>query len=326
MLTEKAEHVAADQPVVAKIAEKRRALGRGLDTLLPGGPRASGGASAFPAPAPITSPTPAERKLGEEVIPLPLDEISPNPYQTRTRVDESYLAQLAESISTHGVLQPVTVRPGPGGKYLLIAGECRWRASKQAGKSTIPAIVRVVSDQQALELTIIENLQRADLNCVDQAMAFQRLSQEFRLTQEEIAIRTGVNRSTVSNYLRLVRLPEPIQQKLRDGSLTFGHAKVLMSVNDQEQMVRMSERAVEGLMSVRKLEEWVLDLSAPDGHETKPTERRYVDPNVRQAQADLERALGLRVKIRDSRGKGSILLQYRNLEDFDRVVGMLSRK
>ncbi len=325
MLTEKAEDMAGNklmEKVVDKILdktnEKRRALGRGLDTLLPGGPRVAAVAS--------TMPNAAEHKPGQEVVQLRLDEIALNPYQTRSRVDENYLAQLADSIATHGVLQPVTVRPGPGGKYLLIAGECRWKASKLAEKETIPAIVRVVSDQQALELTIIENLQREDLNCIDQAQAFQRLSEEFRLTQEEIAVRTGVNRSTVSNYLRVVRLPMQIREKLRDGSLTFGHAKVLMGVNNEEQMNRMAEHAVEGMMSVRKLEEWVLALSAPDQGVTKPGDKRYVDPNVRQAQADLERVLGVRVKIQDTKGKGSILLQYRNLEDFDRVVGMLSGK
>ena len=268
------------------------------------------------------SGAPAEGKRGEEVLQLRLDQLSPNPYQTRSTVDENYLSQLAASISAHGVMQPVTVRVAPGGRYLLIAGECRWRASKLAEKETIPAIVKTVSDQQALELTIIENLQRQDLNCMDQALAFQRLNDEFRLTQEEIAIRTGLTRSTVSNYLRIVRLPEQIREKLRDGSLSFGHAKAILAAANEPAMLRLAEIAVSNLMSVRKLEEYVFRVNVPfAGH--KEGDKRYVDPNVRQAEVELERALGIKVKIRDSKGKGSILLQYRNLEDFDRVVEML---
>ncbi len=321
MLTEKVDKI-ADKIIADKISDKRRALGRGLDTLLPGGLRPAMGPSVLPNGGPNAT----ERKPGEEVMQLRLEEIAPNPYQTRTRVDENYLAQLADSIATHGVLQPVTVRPAAGGKYVLIAGECRWKASKLAEKETIPAIVRVVSDQQALELTIIENLQREDLNCMDQAKAFQRLSEEFRLKQEDIAVRTGANRSTVSNYLRMMRLPEPVQEKLREGSLTFGHAKVLMAITSEPTLIRVAEQAVEGALSVRRLEEWVMHLTSPDRGVAAPVDKPQVDPNVKQAQADLERILGVRVTIRDMKGKGSITIQYRSLGDFDRVVEMLSGK
>ena len=307
-----AEKVAERIP--EKIAEKRRVLGRGLDTLLPAGPRNDAGMVGLPQPI---------RKPGQEVLQLKLDQIEPNPYQTRSHTDEDYLRQLAESITTHGVMQPVTVRPAKDGKYMLIAGECRWKASAIAKKETIPAIVRVVSDQQALELTIIENLQREDLNCLDQARAFQRLSDEFQLKQEEIALRTGLNRSTVGNYLRLMRLPPQVQLRLSEGSLVFGQAKVLMGLEDDEVMVRVAEKAAKEETSVRELESIVFNLNVPVVGERKPGQKRYVDPNVRQAQIQLERALGVRVKIRDTKGRGSILLQYRNLEDFDRVVGAL---
>lgn len=309
------------EKAVEKVVDKRRALGRGLDTLLPGGPRPAG---LTPGAIPGGGPgTPAEGRRGEEVLQLRLDQLSPNPYQTRSSVDENYLSQLAASISAHGVMQPVTVRIAPGGKYLLIAGECRWRASKLAEKETIPAIVKTVSDQQALELTIIENLQRQDLNCMDQAQAFQRLSDEFRMTQEEIALRTGLTRSTVSNYLRLVRLPLQMREMLRLGTLSFGHAKALMGLTSEATMVHMAEHASEDKMTVRSVEEYVFRVNSPDRGALKPEDKRYVDPNVRQAEVDLERALGIKVKIRDTKGKGSILLQYRNLEDFDRVVEML---
>ena len=299
-----------------KIAEKRRALGRGLDTLLPGAPRT---ASVLAAPvAASAAPTP---RPGQEVLQLDLEEIFSNPYQTRSRVDENYLDQLAASIGEHGVLQPVTVRPSGDGRYVLIAGECRWKASKIAKEATIPAIVRIVSDQQALELTIIENLQRDDLNCVDQARALHRLSEEFHLTQEQIAVRTGVRRSTVSNYLRIVRMPAEVQAMLRDGALSFGHAKALMSINSERQMIATANLAANGMMSVRRLEEWMDQINAPDRGE--PKEKPYVDPNVREAQAELERILGVRAVIRDSKGKGSIVLHYKSLEDFDRIMEML---
>ena len=309
-----------------KIAEKRRALGRGLDTLLPGAPRASAllggslqsgsGASVRGGGMPEAVPRP-----GQEILQIELDEIFPNPYQTRSRVDDNYLDQLAASIAEHGVMQPVTVRPSGDGKYVLIAGECRWKASRIAKKTTIPAIVRVVSDQQALELTIIENLQREDLNCVDQARAFHRLSEEFQLTQEQIAVRTGLRRSTVSNYLRIVRMPAEVQAVLREGALSFGHAKALMSLNGEKLMVAAAHVAVKGMWSVRRLEEWTNQINAPERGE--PKEMPYIDPNVREAQTELERILGVRAVIRDKKGRGSIVLHYRSLEDFDRIVGML---
>ena len=302
----------------SSVVDKRRALGRGLESLLPAGPRVLD----RPEPGVVNLQAQA-RKPGEEIVPLKLDQILANPFQTRSRMTPGYLGELAESIKTHGVLQPVTVRPGMDGKYILIAGECRWKASALAQKETIPAIVRVVSDQQALELTIIENLQREDLNCFDQALAFERLSREFQLTQEEIAQRTGVSRGTVSNYLRLVKLPPPIQQRLREGALVFGQAKVIMGLDDEETMIRVAEKAAKEETSVRELEEIVFNLKVPVTGGRKPGEARYVDPNVRQAQMEMERALGVRVKIRDSKGKGTIVLQYRNLEDFDRVIGML---
>jgi ParB family chromosome partitioning protein len=321
MLTNNAREKVIERPTekpMEKLAEKRRALGRGLESLLPGPPRVV----AEPAVVDIQGQPP--RKVGQEVLELKLSEILPNPYQTRSRVNDGYLEQLAASIVTSGVLQPVTVRPAKDGKYALIAGECRWKASELAKKETIPAIVKVVSDQQALELTIAENLQRQDLNCVDQARAFDRLSREFQLTQEEIALRTGQTRSSVSNYLRLLRMPAPVLELLSAGSLTFGQAKAIMTVEDPQAIIRLAERAASQGTPVRALEEMVFDLSIPATGAREPGQKKYIDPNVRQAQGDLERVLGVRVKIRDSKGKGSILLQYRNLEDFDRVVGMLS--
>src|SRR6266700_1680112 len=210
------ERVMLSEKAVERMVDKRRALGRGLESLLPGSPRVVAGADGASGEAGVVDiQAQAARRAGQEVLQLKLDEVLPNPYQTRSHVDSHYLAELAASIATNGVLQPVTVRPAKDGKYTLIAGECRWKASAIAKKETIPAIVKVVSDQQALELTIIENLQRQDLNCLDQARAFERLNHEFQLTQEEIALRTGLERSTVGNYMRMLRLPEAVQELLQ---------------------------------------------------------------------------------------------------------------
>src|SRR5271165_4087062 len=219
------------------MTEKRRVLGRGLDTLLP----------SRHAPAP-----PAAASQGETIHQLALELIDRNPYQTRTHVDESALQELADSIKSTGVLQPVTVRAVPGGRYQLIAGERRWLASQQAGKPTVPAIVRQVSNEQAMEMTIIENLQREDLNPMEQARAFDRLGREFGMTQEQISQRTGKERSSVANFLRLLRLPEAVQAYVAGGHLSFGHAKALLGLDSPEAMMKIGQRALEKSLSVRQ--------------------------------------------------------------------------
>src|ERR1700754_1903660 len=201
---------------------KRRALGTGLESLLPSRPVA-------PAPAVIPSVTAAAEPTGKP-LEISLDNIERNPWQTRTHFDEAQLAELAASIVATGVVQPIIVRvlpPSPSGspgqqpsRYQLIAGERRWLASRKAGKTTIPAIVRQVGDEQVLEMTIVENLQRTDLNPMEQARAYQRLSTEFKLTQEQMAVKTGKERASVANFMRLLRLPEGVQAKVETGELT----------------------------------------------------------------------------------------------------------
>src|SRR5436190_15390466 len=197
-----------------EVTDKRRALGRGLDSLLP--------------PRPAAASVAAVRPEGDREIPV--DHIDPNPYQTRRYINEETLNELADSIRTTGVVQPVIVRPAVGGRFQLVAGERRWLASKRAGKTTIPAVVKEVSNAQAMEITIIENLQREDLNPVEQARAFERLSHEFGLTQEQIAARTGKDRASISNFIRLLKLPETLQEALETGAMSFGHGKVLLGL------------------------------------------------------------------------------------------------
>ncbi len=335
-----------EKPVAEKPAavapDKRKALGRGLESLLPGGPRPVPG-TALPGAAMAGQHSAvigdlqaqAARTPGEAVLQLPLEVIDPNPYQTRrmtpdleTEEGGSALWELAESIKANGVIQPITVRPAKDGRYVLITGERRWKASKKAGKDKVPAIVRPVSEQQAAEMTVVENLQRQDLNCMDQARAFVMLSQQFHLTQEQIGQRVGVSRETISNYMRMVRLPENVQVFLQNGQLEFSHARLILNLIDPSLASKVAEKAVKEHLSVEQLEQVVFDINLPmrQQKDEQPGKARWVDPNVRAAQRQLEQVLGMRVRIRDRKGKGKISIEYGSLEDFDRVVGMLKGK
>lgn len=294
--------------------EKRKVLGRGLETLLP----------SRQSSAPTPAPTPPH---GEAIHQLAVEMIDHNPYQTRTHVDEAALQELADSIKATGVLQPISVRAVPGGRYQLIAGERRWLASQKAGKATVPAIVRQVSNEQAMEMTIIENLQREDLNPIEQARAFERLSREFGLTQEQISTRTGKERSSVANFLRLLRLPEAVQAYVAGGHLSFGHAKALMALDTPAAMIKIAGRVLEKGLSVRETEEAVANLLHPVDRElVQQVKESLVDPNVKEAERALERVLGVRVKITDRKGKGKIQLEYKSLEDFDHILAVLNSK
>jgi ParB family chromosome partitioning protein len=292
---------------------KRRALGKGLESLLPS------------RPMPVAVPTitavaePAGRPLD-----IPLDHIERNPYQTRTRFDEAQLTELAQSIAASGVVQPIVVRQLSEGKYQLITGERRWLASRKAGKSTIPAIVRQASDEQTLEMTIVENLQRADLNPMEQARAYQRLSQDFKMTQEQMAIRTGKERASVANFLRLLRLPEQVQHKVESGDLSFGHARTLLALDSPEAITAAAQKVMALNLSVRQTESYVQGLINPEAKPKKNAKpAQPEDPNVREAQDRLRRKLGLKVEIEDKKGKGKVIIEYANLEDFDSILTAL---
>lgn len=290
--------------------DKRKALGRGLDALLP--------SNRAVAPA----PQPASQREGAQEVRL--DLIDRNPYQTRGQVDEIALAELTASIQQQGVIQPIVLRPIANGRYQLMAGERRWMASQRAGKQSVPAVIRAASDEQAMEITIIENLQREDLNVVEQARAYERLSREFGLTQEQMAQKTGKDRTSVSNFLRLLKLPLLIQQELEKGTLSFGHAKALMMLSEPEQMEKVARQIEAKKLSVRQTEDLVRDLLTPEERAAKA--KKLVDPNVRAAELELQSSLGCKVEITDRKGRGTIVIHYATLEDFDRVVDMLSAK
>ena len=282
---------------------KRRALGKGLDSLLPR--------------VHAVSPDPEGGKPRE----IPLDQIDPNPFQTRSQVNEEQLAELAASITANGVVQPILVRPQHGGRFQLIAGERRWRASRLAGKPTIPAILRQVSDEQAMEITIVENLQRADLNPMEQARAFDRLSHEFHMTQEQMAQRTGKDRATVANFLRLLKLPSTVQNRVESGEISFGHARTLLAFEHAEEIEKAAQRIVALSLSVRQTESYVQGILHPERKPEKEQKPKPpLDPNVRDAQDRLQRALGLKVTIEDRSGRGKVIIEYARLEDFDAML------
>jgi ParB family chromosome partitioning protein len=291
---------------------KRRALGKGLDSLLPR------------VPSVAAAPATAEADGGKP-LEIALDQIDRNPFQTRSQINEEQLGELAASIAANGVVQPILVRPLPNGRYQLIAGERRWRASELAKKATIPAILRQVSDEQAMEITIVENLQRADLNAMEQARAFERLSREFHMTQEQMAVRTGKDRATVANFLRLLKLPGSVQARVESGELSFGHARTLLAFEHAEEMEKAAQRVVALSLSVRQTESYVQGLIHPERAAKKeaPPETS-IDPNVRAVQERLQRALGLKVHIEDKNGRGKVIIEYAQLEDFDLLLEQLA--
>jgi ParB family chromosome partitioning protein len=289
---------------------KRRALGRGLESLLPQKP------SASPVPAEPTG----------KAFEISVELIDRNPYQTRTTFDEAKLAELAGSIATSGVVQPILVRPGKDGRFTLITGERRWLAAQKAGLKTIPAVVREVSNEQAMEITIVENLQREDLNPMEQARAYHRLSTEFRLTQEQMATRTGKDRTSVANFLRLLKLPENLQQHVETGELTHGHARALLALDRPEDIASVGQKALALSLSVRALETMVYSMLHPDEKKRGPKPKPAVDPNVQDAQDQLRRSLGLKVTIEDKKGKGKVIIEYSGVEDFDAILTALGNE
>lgn len=289
---------------------KRKALGKGLESLLP----------RISAVAATVEERPEAPSADGRPREIPLDAIERNPFQTRTRFEEGALSELAASIAATGVVQPILVRPLPDSRFQLIVGERRFLASKKARKQTIPAIVRQVSDEQAMEITIVENLQRTDLNPMEQARAYERLMRDFKLTQEQMAQRTGKDRASVANFLRLLRLPPEVQAKVEAGELSFGHARTLLSLEDPEAILKAAQKVEALSMSVRQTESYVQGLVNPEKRDRQTKVKEPLDPNVREARDLLQRALGLKVTIEDRKGKGRVIIEYSSLSDFDELL------
>jgi ParB family transcriptional regulator, chromosome partitioning protein len=283
---------------------QRKALGRGLNALL-------------------GTPDLETDQLRE----IDTDRIIPNSHQPRKNFDEDALNELANSIREHGIVQPIVVRPLEDGFFQLIAGERRWRASQRAGLARLPAVVRDAAEDSALELALIENLQREDLNPMEEAQAYERLITDFGLTQEEVARRVGKNRATIANMLRLLRLPPEVQQWLRENRLTTGHAKALLSLSDLDAILDSAKKIIQGNYSVRQAEALVARHANNSLKDDPAGDRGAVDPNVKAAIHALEQALGTKVTVQESGGKGKIELHFFSFEEMNRLYeGLLWAK
>jgi ParB family chromosome partitioning protein len=289
------------------MADKRRpALGRGMAALLSN------------APAPTHGAAGPSRGLAQ----LPIEAIERNPRQPRKRFDEQKLGELAASIREHGVVEPILVRK-EGGKFRIVAGERRWRAAQRAGLREIPAIVRETSDREAFEIALIENLQRADLNAIEEAEAYEVLVREHALTQEKVAERVGKERSTVANALRLLKLPAPVRESVRDGQLEMGHARALLSLEDADAIQRAAQRAIRDALSVRATEALVRQLL---GGSKKPQKGSGTadSPAVRDLVSRLQRRLGARCRlVPKSQVAGRIEVDYTSLEELDGILSKI---
>jgi ParB family chromosome partitioning protein len=280
----------------------RKALGRGLGALLS-----------------------SDRTIdiGSEPSEVDLDSIVPGPMQPRTHFDEASLASLAESIRSHGVVQPLLVRRRENG-YELIAGERRWRAAKLAGLLRVPVVVKEVPDESLLEIALIENIQRENLNPIEEAQAYQKLIEAVGLTQEALASKVGRDRSYITNYLRLLRLPEDLQQLVKEGRLSTGHARTLLSLSHADLQRRVARQIIDGGLSVRATEHLVHKQMAEKPSQTSSAPK-IVDPNIRAAETKLRRVLGTQVKILLSgEGKGKLEISFFSSQDLDRIYNLLA--
>lgn len=262
------------------------------------------------------------------VVNIPLEQIEVNPFQPRTTFEEESLNDLADSIKVHGVIQPITVRKIENNKYQLIAGERRLRASKLAGKKEVPAFVRSASDQESIEIALIENIQREDLNPLEIAINYKRLQDECDLTQEELAIRLGKNRSSVTNFIRLLRLPPDIQAGLRDEKITMGHAKALLGIENPLLLLTAYKDVTSKGLSVRQTEELVKSYeSKPRKNSASSNKSSAIPFTIKKMQDELTTALSTKVLInRSNDGKGEILIKFYNNDDLERLVEEISKR
>ncbi|GGG26820.1 ParB/RepB/Spo0J family partition protein [Paenibacillus abyssi] len=279
-------------------------LGRGLDALIPS----------------------LSVNEDDKVIEIPLSQLRPNPYQPRKTFDDDSIKELAESIKQHGVIQPIIVRTVLKG-YEIIAGERRFRASGLIGAATIPAVVRAFSDQQVMEIALIENLQREDLNAIEIAIAYQAIMDKFELTQEELSLKVGKSRSHIANFLRLLTLPAEIKDDVSRGTLSMGHARSLVGVKEDSVRKELARLVKEQEWSVRDLEEAIqkLDQKGKEGKETQKSKNKKRDPYIESVEESLRERFKTTVKIKQQKEKGRIELLYYNKQDLERLLELLDR-
>lgn len=285
-----------------------KGLGRGLSALI--------GSNAISAPQPI-----AEK--GERIQPVPLSQVVPSPFQPRKHFSEEQLTELIDSIRERGIIQPLIVRL-VNGQYELIAGERRWRASQRAGLTEVPVIIRSASDREVLELALVENLQRADLNPLEEAEAYALLINQFKLTQEEVAQRVGKNRASVANAIRLLALPAQIRSWVESGKMTVGHAKVILALGTTEEQMLVAERVLKDNLTVRATEKLVESLQAATPRRAKTKSAPKVTSAIwNDLEKKLQQQLGTRVKLIGTQEAGKIELQYFSADDLERLIQLL---
>ena len=290
-------------------------MGRGLDAIL-GSPETD-----------ITSKDISGNYVVGAVAEIDINLIETNPFQPRTEFDETALNELAASIKEQGVIQPVTVRKLGYNKYQLISGERRLRASKLAGLSKIPVFIRVANDEQMLELALIENIHRENLNAIEVAISYQRLIAECNMTQEEISEKVGKSRSAVANFLRLLKLPPEVQIAIRDGHITMGHARALINIEDKEQQLKLLQKIVEDELSVRDTEEMAEKAKNADKDKKEKRQTNCLPENFKSKIKTLSQTLNTKVKVnRSLTGKGSLVIDFKDEAEFDRIMELFNKK
>lgn len=294
---------------------KKKALGRGLSALLSDTP------DDERLDVDVSSPAGTPKAANDSINEIPLSEIETNPFQPRQHFDKEALAELAESIKVHGIIQPITVRRLSAHQYQLISGERRFQASKLAGLTAVPAYVRTADDQQMLEMALIENIQRENLNPIEISLSYQRLISECNLKQEELGERVGKNRSTVTNYLRLLKLPPDIQIAVRDNRLTMGHARAIINVENPESQLFIFKKVLAEDLSVRKVEELARQLMTGNKETTStaPTQSKEIN----QLQSRLSSHFGTKVSVKSDGKKGDIRIPFLSVEDLNRILEIL---
>ncbi len=292
----------------------KRALGRGLDAILSS------------PDTDITSKDISGNYVAGAIAELEIDKIEANPFQPRTDFDEQMLNELVESIKVQGVIQPITVRKLGRDQYQLIAGERRLKASKIAGLERIPAFIRVANDEQMLEMALIENLHRQDLNAIEVAISYKRLMKECELTQEKLSEKLGKSRSAITNYLRLLKLPPEIQIALRDGNISMGHARALVTVPDEVSQLKILKKILTDGISVRQVEHLVRKLGKSEKNE-KTNSAVKIPEKYRNIPALLSSELGAKVRIkRNNKGEGNLVISFKNDEELEKIILYLEKK
>jgi ParB family chromosome partitioning protein len=294
---------------------KKKALGRGLSALLSDTPDESR------LDVDVSSPVGSHKSSNDSINEIPLTEIETNPFQPRQNFDKDALNELAESIKVHGIIQPITVRRLSANQYQLISGERRFQASKIAGLTAVPAYVRTADDQQMLEMALIENIQRENLNPIEISLSYQRLISECNLKQEELGDRVGKNRSTVTNYLRLLKLPPDIQIALRDNRLSMGHARAIINVENPESQLFIFKKVLAEDLSVRKVEELARKLLT--GTKEPNTSAPAQSKEINQLQSRLSSHFGTKVSVTSDGKKGDIRIPFLSVEDLNRILDIL---